>query len=89
MRILENIKMNRAAVHLLEEWDPFQIGPEHYETETADVVAALHGIDDPSALAKVIQETYEHSFEQWIPFEKCVAISYKLIAIKFEAKCII
>ncbi|HBT70791.1 MAG TPA: DUF1871 domain-containing protein, partial [Lysinibacillus sp.] len=36
-----------------------------------------------------IQETYEHSFEQWIPFEDCVAISYKLIAIKFEAKCII
>ena len=82
-------KMNQATVHLLEEWDPFHLGPDHYDTETADVVAALQGIDDPSTLAKVIQETYEHSFEQWIPFEDCVAISYKLIAIKFEAKCII
>lgn len=89
MSILENIKMNQAAVHLLEEWDPFHLGSDHYDTETADVVAALQGIDDPSILAKVIQETYEHSFEKWIPFEDCVAISYKLIAIKFEAKCII
>lgn len=81
--------MNKAAIKLLEEWDPFNIGEDSYDTETADVVAALQGIDDPSNLAKVIQQVYEHSFEQWIPFEKCVEISYKLIAIKFEAKCIV
>lgn len=81
--------MNRKCVHLLEEWDPFAIGTANYETETADVVAALQGIDDPSELAKVIQTVYEYSFEQWIPIEKCVAVAYKLIAIKFEAKCII
>jgi len=81
--------MNRAAIKILEEWDPFNIGEDGYDTETADVVAALQGIDDPSKLAKVIQQVYEHSFEQWIPFEKCVEISYKLIAIKFEAKCIV
>ena len=81
--------MNKAAVKILEEWDPFNIGEDGYDTETADVVAALQGIDDPSKLAKVIQQVYEYSFEQWIPFEKCVEISYKLIAIKFEAKCIV
>jgi len=81
--------MNKAAIKILEEWDPFNIGEDGYDTETADVVAALQGIDDPSKLAKVIQQVYEHSFEQWIPFEKCVEISYKLIAIKFEAKCIV
>lgn len=81
--------MNKAAIQLLEKWDPFNIGEDSYDTETADVVAALQGIDDPSQLAKVIQQVYEHSFEQWIPFEKCVEISYKLIAIKFEAKCIV
>ncbi|MFC7687835.1 DUF1871 family protein [Ureibacillus sp. GCM10028918] len=86
---MDNILMNKAAIKLLEEWDPFNIGEESYDTETADVVAALQGIDDPSNLAKVIQQVYEHSFEQWIPFEKCVEISYKLIAIKFEAKCIV
>ncbi|MDI7743944.1 DUF1871 family protein [Lysinibacillus fusiformis] len=86
---MDNILMNRAAIKILEEWDPFNIGEDGYDTETADVVAALQGIDDPSKLAKVIQQVYEHSFEQWIPFEKCVEISYKLIAIKFEAKCIV
>ncbi|MDN4492855.1 DUF1871 family protein [Ureibacillus aquaedulcis] len=86
---MDNILMNKAAIKILEDWDPFNIGEDSYETETADVVAALQGIDDPSQLAKVIQQVYEHSFEQWIPFEKCVEISYKLIAIKFEAKCIV
>ncbi|HWK24457.1 MAG TPA: DUF1871 family protein [Ureibacillus sp.] len=86
---MDNILMNKAAMKVLEEWDPFNIGEDSYETETADVVAALQGIDDPSQLAKVIQQVYEHSFEEWIPFEKCVEISYKLIAIKFEAKCIV
>lgn len=56
MSILENIKMNQAAVHLLEEWDPFHLGPDHYDTETADVVAALQGIDDPSTLAKLFKK---------------------------------
>lgn len=86
---MENIEMNQKAVATLAAWDPFQVGIENYDTETADVVAALQSIDDPSELAKVIQTVYEHSFEEWIPFEKCVEISYKLIGIKFEAKCII
>ncbi|WP_201261934.1 DUF1871 family protein [Metasolibacillus sp. FSL H7-0170] len=86
---MENIEMNQKAVKVLEEWDPFQLGADSYDTETADVVAALQGIDDPSDLAKVIQTVYEHSYEQWIPFEHCVEMAYKLIAIKFEAKCII
>lgn len=81
--------MNQKAVKVLEEWDPFQLGEGNYDTEAADVVAALQGIDDPSNLAKVIQAVYEHSYEQWIPFEHCVEMAYKLIAIKFEAKCII
>lgn len=86
---METIKMNQKAIRLLKEWDPFQVGEDGYDTEVADVVAALQTIDDPSKLAKVIQRVYEHSYEQWIPFEKCVKISYQLIAIKFDAKCII
>nr|WP_198044689.1 DUF1871 family protein [Lysinibacillus timonensis] len=86
---MDNIMMNQKALQLLREWDPFNIGEDHYDTETSDVVAALQGIDDPSTLAKVIQTVYEHSFEEWIPFEHCVSISYKLIAVKFEAKCIL
>lgn len=86
---MDNILMNQKAIKILQEWDPFHIGEESYDTESADVVAALQGIDDPSKLAKVIQTVYEHSFEEWIPYEDCVSISYKLIAIKFEAKCIV
>lgn len=81
--------MNRKCVQLLQQWDPFEFGEHSYDTETADVVAALQEIDDPTDLAKIIQKVYEYSFEQWIPFEKCVAIAYKLLAVKFEAKCII
>ncbi|MBK3496195.1 DUF1871 family protein [Viridibacillus sp. YIM B01967] len=86
---MENIAMNRKAVHILEGWDPFEMGNFTYDTEAADVVAELQHIDDPTVLGKKIQEIYEQSFERWIPIEKCVEISYKLLAVKFEAKCIV
>lgn len=87
---MENIEMNRKAMHTLEEWNPFGFDDDFcYDTEAADVVSALQYIDDPSELAKKIQRIYEQSFEQWLPIEECVSISYKLLAIKFEAKCIV
>ncbi|WP_019413063.1 DUF1871 family protein [Paenisporosarcina sp. TG20] len=86
---MENIEMNRKAVKILQLWDPFNLGSEAYDTEAADVVADLQGIDHPTELAKRIQVVYEHSFEQWIPIEKCVQIAYKLIAVKFESNCIV
>ena len=86
---MENIEMNRKAIHTLENWNPFKLIDFTYDTEAADVVAALQTIDDPSELGKFIQNTYEQSFDRWIPIEKCIDISYKLLAIKFEAKCIL
>ncbi|TQR18358.1 DUF1871 family protein [Psychrobacillus vulpis] len=86
---MDTIEMNRKAVWTLQQWDPFELGVDSYDTEAADVVADLQSIDHPSELAKRIQTIYEHSFEQWIPLEKCVEISYKLIALKYEMKCII
>lgn len=83
------IDMNKKAVALLEQWDPFDEGQKAYEPEIADVVAELHRLDHPTDLAKKIREIYEYSFELWIPIEKCVQISYKLLAIKYEAKCIV
>lgn len=79
--------MNRAAVRLLQEWDPFQLGEDYYDTETADVVAALQGMDDPVQVAKIIQTVYEHSFEQWIPLEECVQMANQLIALKNDMQC--
>lgn len=86
---METIEMNKKAVALLEEWDPFKEGREAYVTEIADVVAELHSLDHPVDLAKKIREIYEHSYEVWIPIENCVQISYKLLAIKYEAKKIV
>lgn len=82
-------EMNRRAVVVLEEWDPFAIGSELYGKETERVVAQLQVLDHPSELAKQIQSIYEISFDKWIPLERCVEISYKLIALKYEAKHII
>ncbi|KAA0944374.1 DUF1871 family protein [Sporosarcina sp. ANT_H38] len=81
--------MNKKAVALLGQWDPFEAGPKAYELEIADVVSDLHRLDHPTDLAKRIREIYEHSYGLWIPIEDCVQISYKLLAIKYEAKCIV
>ncbi|MGI2329268.1 DUF1871 family protein [Planococcus sp. YIM B11945] len=86
---MDTSEMNRRAGWILEEWDPFAIGSELYDTEIVDVVGALQELDDPSDLAKKIQTIYEFSFDKWIPLERCVEISYKLLALKFEAKHII
>lgn len=86
---MQTIEMNKKAVTLLEEWDPFKEGKKAYEHEIVDVIFELHRLDHPTDLAKRIREIYEHSYEMWIPIEKCVQISYKLLAIKYEAKCIV
>lgn len=84
---MENIEVNQRAVQRLAEWDPFHIGAESYDTETADVVATLQGMSDVKALAEVIQRVYEHSFEEWIEMERCEAIAQELIALKLQMSC--
>ncbi|EMF46644.1 YugE [Planococcus halocryophilus Or1] len=82
-------EMNRKAVEIMKYWDPFAIGSESYGQEIGNVITQLQVLDHPSELAKTIQTSYEYSFGKWIPLEQCVDISYKLIALKFEAKHII
>lgn len=86
---MEMSEMNRKAIRTMEEWDPFLIGSEVYTVEIGDVITHLYAIDHPSDLAKEIQSIYQKSFKKWIPLEQCVDISYKLLALKFEAKHII
>ncbi|WOV83412.1 DUF1871 family protein [Sporosarcina jeotgali] len=86
---MQTAEINKKAMILLEEWDPFLEGPDAYEQEIVEVVADLHVMDHPTDLAKRIREIYEHSHALWIPLEECMQISYKLLAVKFEAKCII
>ncbi|SIT92089.1 DUF1871 family protein [Edaphobacillus lindanitolerans] len=75
--------MNRSAAGILKQWDPFDEGEEAYETEIADVIAALQEAEHPSELANRIRLIYEHSYELWIPLESCMEIAYKLIALKY------
>ncbi|MEV9641342.1 DUF1871 family protein [Mammaliicoccus sciuri] len=86
---MQTMEMNKRAVALLKEWDPFSAGEDAYDLEIADVVAGLHHIDHPTDLAKCIRNVYEQSYQIWIPLEKCMEISYKLLAVKYEAKCIV
>ena len=60
---MQTIEMNKKAILLLEEWDPFNVGRKAYELEIADVVAELQVLDHPTDLAKRIREIYEHSYE--------------------------
>ena len=84
---MENIELNRKAVQILADWDPFHLGPNSYDTETADVIAALQGIDNAKELAEIIRKVYEFSFEQWIPLDDCFQIAEKLVQIRYEATC--
>lgn len=86
---MDTREMNRRALRVLEEWDPFAVGADLYVSETAEVVAQLQLLDHPSDLAKQIQGIYRSSFGKWIPLEECVEVSYKLVALKYEAKSII
>lgn len=84
---METIEINHFAADLLGRWDPFKQGPGAYDTEIADVIAALHEADHPAELAGRIRLIYEHSYELWIPHEDCMDISYKLIVLKYGAGC--
>ncbi|WOV86402.1 DUF1871 family protein [Sporosarcina oncorhynchi] len=86
---MQTIEMNKKAVLVLEDWDPFNVGRKAYAVEIADVVSELHIYDHPTDLAKRIRDIYEHSYATWIPIEKCMQIAYKLLAIKYEAKSIV
>jgi hypothetical protein len=88
-KLMATVDMKKQAQSIMEEWDPFSLGNIHYQTEIALVCAQLDALDDPSKLAKQIQHIYQDASGMWIPFEKCVTVSYKLLALKFQAKQII
>lgn len=86
---METIEMDKKAIAVLKLWDPLQAGKDAYDLEITEVVAALHQFDHPVDLAKSIREIYNEAHDMWIPHEKCVQVSYKLMAIKYEAKSIV
>ncbi|MFF2446772.1 DUF1871 family protein [Neobacillus sp. NPDC058068] len=83
----KEIQTNLQYVDVLNEWDPFQLKNGSYETEIADVIQALHELNDCPKLAKRIQTIYEFSFEKLIPLHDCVKIAAELLAIKENETC--
>lgn len=83
----KDVQTNLKLVDLLNEWDPFQINNGSYETEIADVLQAVHEINEPSKLARRIQSIYEFSFEKIIPLESCLKLAEELIFIKTNDAC--
>lgn len=86
---METIIRNQQAVQLVMQWDPFGYGSDSYDTEAADVVAALQSTNDADELAAIIQSVYEHSFEQWITLDACKKLAQQLLAIKQDGSCAI
>jgi hypothetical protein len=81
------MKTNLQYVDLLNEWDPLQLKNGSYDTEIADIIQALHELNDAEILAKRIQSIYEFSFEKNIPINECLKISQQLLMIKEEESC--
>jgi hypothetical protein len=87
VNVLEIQEMNIRLVIALNDWDPFKLGFGNYETEIADVVQAVHIIDQEDILALRIQGIYEFSFVEVIPIEECKKIASDLLQIKQTTSC--
>lgn len=83
----KELETNLQFVDVLNEWDPFHLKDGSYETEIADVIAAVHELNTPLQLAKRIQNIYEFSFEKVIPLESCLKVAAELLAIKANDSC--
>ncbi|WP_400242964.1 DUF1871 family protein [Niallia sp. JL1B1071] len=84
---MNNQEMTLEFVRILNGWDPFSIGEGNYDTEIADILQALHDLDEEEELANAMQAIYEFSFEEVLPLENCLAISKKLMIIKRSGIC--
>ncbi|MDQ0216502.1 hypothetical protein J2S13_002962 [Oikeobacillus pervagus] len=83
----KTIQLNLRLKDLLQNWDPFHMGTDFYDTEIADCIQAVHQFDDANSLAKKIQKIYEFSFEEKIALAECLNISWKLLQIKNDSSC--
>lgn len=87
MSILQSQEMNLMLVDTLNEWDPFQIGAGSYAPEIADIIQAVHDLDDAEKLARKIQNIFEFSFEEIIPLHTCHMKAMQLISIRDRSSC--
>lgn len=84
---MDIVELNLALVDTLQKWDPLQIGEENYETEIADVIQAVHKLEDQEKLAIEIQSIYEFSYEKVIPITTCQSVARELLHLKEISEC--
>lgn len=88
MRIMS---INQTAyiqmMNVLKEWDPFENGPDAYDTEIADCLIAADELDDAHALAGKIQGIYEFSYDRKIEFAACLTVAELLLRIQTDSSC--
>ena len=81
------MKTHLQYADILNDWNPLQLSEGGYDTEIADIIQAVHQIDDTEKLARKIQSVYEFSFEKVIPLESCRKIAGDLLVIKNNESC--
>ncbi|PAQ13770.1 hypothetical protein CD798_13985 [Bacillaceae bacterium SAOS 7] len=83
----KTVKLNIELGNILREWDPFAVGSDFYDTESADAIYAVHQLDDADQLAARIKEIYEFSFDAELSFERCRPIAVQLLQVKHHSAC--
>ncbi|WP_100332109.1 DUF1871 family protein [Bacillus xiapuensis] len=81
------LKINLELGRILRQWDPFQTGEDFYDTEAADVIQAVHQLDDQEKLALKIKEIYEFSFDEQLTLASCRQVAEKLLQVKNQSSC--
>ncbi|WP_110928653.1 DUF1871 family protein [Bacillus massiliglaciei] len=84
---METQDMHIAMALLLQDWDPFKLGPDFYEPEIADSIVAVRKLDDIEEIAESIKAIYEFSFEEELNLDECRKMALQLLQIKNNASC--
>ncbi|WP_163103120.1 DUF1871 family protein [Peribacillus alkalitolerans] len=72
---------------LLENWDPFEVGADGYETEIAECMQAIYEVDSVEELSAKIINIYEFSFGEVIKIEDAKKIAAEILLLKEQSSC--
>ncbi|HAQ06897.1 MAG TPA: DUF1871 domain-containing protein [Bacillus bacterium] len=84
---MESKELNYKLMDVLNKWDPFNMGEGEFNPEIADILQAVHDLDDAGKIAERIQSVFEFSFEELLPYKECLSIADTLLSIKIEDVC--
>jgi Domain of unknown function (DUF1871) len=84
---METATLNLLLADEVNDWDPFRLGGGFYDTEIADIVAAVHELDSVAELTRRIQDIFEFSFEEKLPLDECRKAASRMLVLKTESSC--